>query len=120
MDIQGQAFHQILDQCAAVVYPSCAEGQATSVLNCMRAGLIPIVTPESGISVADFGLTLPDPSVETIRHAIRSLATLPADEVRHRADRTWQYTVEHHSPEAYLREYRTVIGTIVSEVGKRH
>lgn len=119
VDIEGEAFREILDQCAAVVYPSCAEGQATSVLNCMHAGVIPIVTPETGISVDDFGLTLSHPSVDSIRHAMRSIVMLPGYELRERSNRTSQYTVEHHSQEAYLREYRNVIETILMEAGKQ-
>lgn len=48
IDISSQKFSQICATCSFVVLPSCSEGIAGSVLAGMSAGLVPIVSRESG------------------------------------------------------------------------
>ena len=119
VDVNGDEFRQIVRQCAAIVYPSCAEGQATSVLNCMRGGLIPILTPEAGISIGDFGVSLERASITSIKDAVRRLAALPPDDLAARARRTWEYTDAHHSRVAYQRHYAAIIKEIAGLSSQR-
>lgn len=53
--IGGPRFDKLAAHCAYVVFPSSAEGCATSIATVMRAGLLPIVTRETGIDVGKFG-----------------------------------------------------------------
>ena len=49
MDVASPDFFSLFKkQCAAVVYPSCSEGTAGSVITCLHFRLIPIITRESG------------------------------------------------------------------------
>ncbi len=75
VDVAGEQFLNITNQCVAVVFPSCAESESCSVLTCMQAGLIPVVTREAGIDVQDFGVLLKDATVGEIREAVESLAS---------------------------------------------
>lgn len=47
-------FAALTRRCAAVVYPSCSERTAGSVITCLHAGLILIVSKESGVDTEDF------------------------------------------------------------------
>ena len=116
-DVHSESFRRIVSQCGAIVYPSCAEGQATSVLNCMRAGLVPLVTKEAGFSVGDFGLLLQGLTVETIQRTVKHLTMVPASDLAGRARKTWEYTRAQHSHEAYTRRYREIVLSILSERG---
>jgi glycosyltransferase involved in cell wall biosynthesis len=118
VDVNGDLFRNIVSQCAAIVYPSCAEGQATSVLNCMRAGLIPILTPETGIPVGDFGISLMDASTASIKNAVRHLVSLPCEDLANRARRTWEHATVYHSHDAYKKQYREIISRIATHCGK--
>ena len=118
VDVASAEFRDIVANCAAVIFPSCAEAQASSVINCMRAGLIPIVTRETGIPVGDFGLALDSPSLNSIRNAVRRLAALPADDLAARAHRTWDYAAMHHSHQAYLDAYTKIVQTIINRTKK--
>ena len=115
VDIAGDEFRHIAEETTAVVYPSCAEGQVTSVLNCMRAGLIPVITRESGIDIADFGVMLKDASIDAIRKAIESLASLPASRLRDMSRKAWEYANENHSAEKYCSEYRNILMRILAD-----
>lgn len=70
INVNSQKFIQLTSLCLFSILPSCSEGQATSLLTTMRAGLIPIATESTGIDVANFGFQLDDLSVEAIAKAI--------------------------------------------------
>jgi glycosyltransferase involved in cell wall biosynthesis len=113
VDVAGPQFLGLAARSLAVVFPSCSESESCSVLTCMRAGLIPVVTREAGIDVRDFGVLLPEPSVEAIREAVEELSALPAARLREMSRRAWEYTRENHSPEAYSRAYRAMLDYIL-------
>jgi glycosyltransferase involved in cell wall biosynthesis len=113
IEVSSTEFRNIVEDCAAVIFPSCAEAQASSVINCMQAGLIPIVTRETGVPVGDFGLLLDCPTLDSIQDAVRHLAALPADDLAARAHRTWDYAAAHHSHQAYLDAYTKIVLTII-------
>jgi glycosyltransferase involved in cell wall biosynthesis len=113
VDVAGSQFSELAGHSLAVVFPSCSESESCSVLTCMQAGLIPVVTREAGIDVQDFGVLLTEPSVGAIREAVESLAALPGPKLREMSRRAWEYTREHHSPEAYTRAYRGMIAEIL-------
>lgn len=114
VDVAGAEFARIVNECVAIVYPSCAEGQAGSVVTCLHAGLLPIATRETGLDVHDFGWLLPDISVEGIRRSVRAVAAMPSTELDARRRRAWDYAVAHHGHGAYVRRYAEIIATITA------
>ncbi len=54
--IGGPRFESLIAHCSYVVFPSSSEGCATSVATVMRAGLLPVVTKETGIDIENFGI----------------------------------------------------------------
>jgi glycosyltransferase involved in cell wall biosynthesis len=117
VDVAGAQFLEIANRSVAVVFPSCSESESCSVLTCMQAGLIPIVTREAGIDVKDFGVLLKDASVLEIRAAAERLASLPAPKLRDMSRRAWQYARENHTAEKYADAYRTMIAQILRAQG---
>jgi glycosyltransferase involved in cell wall biosynthesis len=115
VDVAGPRFLEIANRSVAVVFPSCSESESCSVLTCMQAGLIPVVTRETGIDVQDFGVLLRDASVIAIREAIEQLSHLPVARLKEMSRRAWEYTREHHSAEAYVRAYRSMINEILKD-----
>ena len=49
IDITGPDFARLASETLGVVYPSCAEACCGSVINVMHAGVIPIVSRQTGI-----------------------------------------------------------------------
>ena len=66
VDVGGDKFWDIMNKCTYALMPSCSEGIAGSVLTCMSAGLIPIVSKECGFE-NDEVINLPNCNIETIR-----------------------------------------------------
>jgi len=95
-------------------FSSCAEGQCGGVINCLHAGLIPIISYESGVDVDEFGVILKDCSINTIKNTIRMVSDLPADKLRQKAKKAWECARAYHTRERYAAEYRKVIEEIMT------
>lgn len=117
INVESEAFLNIMNECVGIIFPSCSEGGGASVITCMQAGLIPIVSYESNVDVRDFGVTLKDCSIEEIKHSIRMIASLSSDELKLRARRAWEYAMANHTRERFADEYKKVIRTIMTDRG---
>lgn len=109
VDVAGPEFLRVANDCAALVFPSCAESQSGSSLTCMQAGLIPILSREAGIETRDFGITLADSSIPEIQRAVRHVAGLPATALHRMACATHDYARSHHTLEEYEKAYRAMV-----------
>ena len=119
VDVGSPEFVKIAADCVGLIYPSCSEGQSGGVVTCMHAGLIPILSYESGVDVDDFGFLLQGSSVESIRDSIRMVASLPAQELKERARRAWEFARANHTREKFTEEYRKFVVTMASDFGHR-
>jgi glycosyltransferase involved in cell wall biosynthesis len=107
VDIAGARFQELANQCVGLIYPSCSEGCAGCVVTAMHAGLIPIVTRESGVDVEpERGILLPDATIASIQKAIRNLSGQSAAELETRARAAWTWVRETHTRERFKQEYR--------------
>jgi hypothetical protein len=84
VDVTGPVFKNITSRTAFNIFPSCSEGCATSVVTAMRRGVIPVVTPESGVDVYDFGYELQNATVEGVRDVVMNLCEMPQSEMKRR------------------------------------
>jgi len=115
VDIGSSEFMEITNNCIGLVYPSCSEGGGGSVIACMHAGLIPIVSYESSVDVSDdFGLVLRDCSIEGIKNAIQMVSHLPIEKLKKMAQETWEFARENHTREKYTEEYQKFAAQITS------
>jgi hypothetical protein len=113
IDIGGRKFKELVAQCGFVILPSCSEASAGSVVNAMATGLIPIVTPEVGIDMDDFGFCLSDFRVETIAEVVRSVSRMSAEELVLRSQKVLDVSANRLSEEAFLKRWREIIGDLV-------
>jgi glycosyltransferase involved in cell wall biosynthesis len=111
--IDSKKFMDILNQCAYVVLPSCSEGQAGSVVQCMYAGLIPVVTKEVGIDTEDFGITFKNDSLEEIEQTILELSVKPVEWVREKSAATFKVAREKYTEEAFIDRWREIMKDIL-------
>jgi hypothetical protein len=66
--VAGKTFNKITSESGSVIFLSCSEGAANSVVACMKRGLVPIVNYASGIDdVEKFGILVDEVSVENVR-----------------------------------------------------
>ncbi len=116
VDIESRQFRDITEKCAAVLHLSCAEGGAPSVKVCMHAGLIPVVSRESGVDVGNFGFSLKDCSIANTTEAVRRVAALSEKELQDRSSGSWQFSRSHFTRENFAAEFRRLILEIIAEV----
>ena len=109
VDVTKPEFAAIARDVAGMVYPSCSEGSAGCVIVGLHAGLIPIVSRETGVDVDHFGIEMPHSTIDEIRHAARSLSSRSADELRQRSRAAWQRAREYFSRERFAEAFRNVV-----------
>jgi hypothetical protein len=85
----------------------------------MHAGLIPVVSKETGVAIGEFGVMLKDCTIETVQAAVRSLAAEPAEQLQHRAESTWEYVRMNHTRENFARHYSSFVDMLEQTYGKR-
>ncbi len=119
VDIDSEQFRQIANSCVAIVHLSCSEGGAPAIKTCMHAGLIPVVSYESGVDVDDFGYCLTDCSIEKITDLIGMISTLSCKELEGKSSESWEFARRHYTRDHFSHEYRRVILEIVQEVYAR-
>ncbi len=96
------AWRDVTTRCAFSILPTCAEGQAGSVIQSMYAGLVPLVTRESGVAMDDFGFLFHDDSPASIDAGIQAACRLPWPEIVARSMRA-QRVAETRYSEARFR-----------------
>lgn len=122
MDISSQAFMDLAAKHVGLVYPSCAEGTSGGVLTCMQAGLIPVVTYESGIDISGGkGVSVESLTVDAVKAAVERTAAMPEEELRVTARLAWQSARDHHTRERFSEEFRKAVEAALATVerGKR-
>lgn len=104
----GEKFSAITAGAAFQVFPGSAEGCATSVVTCMRRGVIPVTTFETGVDIGDFGVAIDDPSVEGIRALVMRLRGMGEAEMRRRVVDTYLASMEY-TPERFARSFESAL-----------
>jgi glycosyltransferase involved in cell wall biosynthesis len=74
INTESAEFYELTSKCCFVVLPSCSEAGATSVLTCMRRGLIPVVTKETGVDRELGTIHFRNDSIYEINRLINELA----------------------------------------------
>lgn len=107
IDVDSPDFIEIANSCISVIHPSCSEGGGGSVIGCMHAGLIPIVSYEASVDIEDeFGILLRNSSIEEIRSSIQAVSDLPIQELKLMSKKSWEFARKNHTQENFAREYR--------------
>ena len=115
VDVTSQSFRKIISESLGVIYPSCSEGCAGSVVTCLHAGLIPIVSYESGIDTDDFGIILHTCSVEEIRETIEDLSSREGFELEAMALKAYEYARKYYTKDNFSKEYNDFVTKIICE-----
>jgi glycosyltransferase involved in cell wall biosynthesis len=116
IDVTGPDFAALARSALGVVFPSCAEARSGGVINCMQAGLSPLISVETNVDVEpDFGVLLEDSSVGAIVAAVRALSARSPETLAAMAHATWRTARERYGREGYKRALRTALERIVAE-----
>lgn len=115
VDVASDRFKEIARDCVGVVYPTCAEGGGGSVITCMHAGMIPVVSYEASVDVDNTGVVLGDSDIETIKKAVVNLsARSPVDLAAH-AKSAWTLARERHTRDQFAQSYDAYVQDLLSK-----
>jgi len=112
VNVSSDRFIDLTNRCVGILSASCSESRSGSVIGGMHAGLIPIISYESGVDVDGFGVVLPRCSVEEIQRAVRRVASLAGVELQGMARSAWESARKHHTRERWAEVYREAIHSI--------
>jgi len=85
VDAKSKKFQSIINSCAYTILPSCSEGMSSSVATCMMAGLIPVISEETGVDMNGIGIAINDLSPGGVSKAIDQASKLSTSEVKRRS-----------------------------------
>lgn len=114
VNMRTKEFYDALDRCAFIIFPSCSEGQAGSVVEAMNQGLIPIVSKETSLDTEPYGLVLADNSIPTIQAAIKTMARKSPNELAQMAQKVRHVAQTEHSPERFRRDLHRAVKQILA------
>lgn len=105
VDVSSQNFRHIANQNCALIYPSCSEGQAGSVITAMHFGLIPIVSMQSGVDLGENGTILEKSSIDEILECITNFISLDPEEIKKSSKSVWEYVRKKYCKQAFSESY---------------
>lgn len=105
IDMSSPRFQEIAATHASIIYPSCSEGGGGSVIHAMHAGLVPLCTSEASVDLNDFGLLIPNGTVEAVMNTAQKFASLSDYEVGERAAASYEYARKHHTQSIFEKNY---------------
>lgn len=115
MDLDGERFKEVLGTAGFVIVPSCSESTCASVLICMiNGGLIPVITPQTGVNIGDFGIEIDGLTVDAVGAAVERAGALSPGEVRRRSEFIVEEEVRQYTPERFHERLRAALEEIVS------
>ena len=95
IDVGSKEFEDVCNRNSFQIFLSCSEGMATSVLTCMRYGIVPIITYESSINVDKFGYIVkednPKKIMEKAKEFVLTASKMDIKEFQWRRKKTIEY-----------------------------
>lgn len=111
LEIGGAQFRSVVDNCTAIVFPSCSEAAAGSVLTAMSQGLIPIVTRETGLDLPSGLGRVVEPSVEKLRTASSSVLSLSPEQLDRTSHQCAAWVARMHNENRCHQDFDRVVRT---------
>ena len=113
MDVASPQFSKILNTCGAVVYPSGGEGSSGAIIQVMHAGLIPIITHETGIQEDANYIVLENPSPESIVKIVKEFSEWPIEKIKEKSRDIWNYARARYTREEFSKAYANFIDNVL-------
>ncbi len=113
IDVKSPEFLNICRNCIGLVYPTCAEGGGGSVITCMHAGLIPIISYESSVDIGTNGIVLKENTIEKIKQSVMKLSGHSPDELHQLSKSTWKFVNKTHTRAIFTKTYNEFVTNIL-------
>lgn len=106
LDLQSPIYLSILKQCNFIVYPSGSEGIPGAVLNPMKYGVIPIVTPWAAFDgIESYGYLISSWDVKGLSKGIEWAMSLSKEEILKKKKECSDFVKNNFSLEQFSKEF---------------
>ncbi len=116
VDIKGKEFQKAAETCAFVFSPSCTEGMSTSVLTAMRKGCIPITTPETGVDIDSFGISIDTVDIQALSELVIKAAQMPKKELRQRTSQAFHQSQQYTQEQFYNSIHNALTAVMLERI----
>lgn len=116
IDVGAEAFKNLAQKCIALIYPSCTELSSGSVITSMHAGLIPVISKQSGVNVGNFGYILNTCSTQDIKNSISTIAATPLKNLIEKSRAAYHYARINHTKLAFENDFKDALKTILKTI----
>lgn len=118
IDVMSEQFlEEVVNKHCFAILPSCSEGMNTGIATCMRHGLIPIVSKETGFEPHECIIELEDFHVDYIRNKVLSLASMTDNEINLMSEEAYRYGNQEFGLESFTNRFSNIIDDIESNYG---
>ena len=112
--MRSDAFWELARKCNWVILPTCAEGQPGSVIECMWHGMIPILPDTANIDLEDWGIRIPDLSLEAISSVVDEVTRMEPMSCRERAERVKDAARSKYTADQFRFNFKNAVRQIVA------
>jgi glycosyltransferase involved in cell wall biosynthesis len=101
VDPGSTSFIDSANQSVALIFPSSSEGSSGGVVTAMHAGLIPVISRESGVDIGKSGVILSRCDVAAIKTEVEQMAITSPLELKAHALEAWRIARDQHTREQF-------------------
>lgn len=113
IDVTEKKFSKIINKCSSVIYPTAGEGSSTSIILAMNAGLIPIITHETGIQEDSNYIPLENLTPESIAKTIKNFSEMPIEKIKEKSHTIWDYARNKYTQKEFSKAYKKFINEVL-------
>lgn len=110
---RGNKYYEVVDKCSFIIFPSCSEASAGSVVECLNQGLIPIISRETRIDVSDMGIFLEECTVDEITKVVIEVSNKPVSWIKEKSHLARKTALCDYSEEMFIKNMKKNIEKII-------
>lgn len=114
VDVGSEKFWHIMSKCSYALLPSCSEATAGSVITCMSAGIIPIVSKECGFE-DDEVINLPDCELTTIHDHIIEYSMKSSEWIKEKAQQVKYIADTNYSKTNFSKFFERSLKSVIDQ-----
>lgn len=115
IQISSDEFVEIANKCAFMIYPSCSEGVATSVITAMNHGIIPLVSEVCSIEAEECGEVMSSYLVEDVEKVVLKWHKISNEEILEKMKESIKVANEWYTTEKYSETLHKILYKILCD-----
>ena len=116
LNVNSPQFSQIIKRCNFIIYPSGSEGIPGAVINSMKKGLIPIVTPWAAFNeINNYGFLLEKWDIESINKGIKWSQSLSIETIEKLSKDCQTYVNQNYNITNFEKEFNQYIQAVLKK-----